>query len=98
MSAHTPGPWTYEPIGRVHTKATQVFVWGPEHQVIIAQASPTINEADFHLIAAAPDGYTAADEALAALYGCREVLGSIANVQHAIDLLEAYKKKAEGSK
>jgi len=29
----------------------------------------------------------AAREARAALYGCREVLGSVANIQHAIDLL-----------
>lgn len=31
----------------------------------------------------------AAREAKAALYGCREVLGSVANIQHAIDLLTA---------
>ncbi len=34
------------------------------------------------------DAYNdAAHEAKAALYGCREVLGSVANIQHAIDLL-----------
>ena len=34
------------------------------------------------------DNYAAAaKEARAALYGCREVLGSVANIQHAIDLL-----------
>lgn len=34
------------------------------------------------------DAYSdAAHEAKAALYGCREVLGSVANIQHAIDLL-----------
>lgn len=37
-----------------------------------------------------PDLLDRADrEALSALYGCREVLGSVANIQHAIDLLEA---------
>lgn len=28
-------------------------------------------------------------EGISALYGCREVLGSIANIQHAIDCLES---------
>lgn len=34
-------------------------------------------------------------EAVSALYGCREVLGSVANIQHAIDLLEAYLPKKD---
>jgi hypothetical protein len=54
-----------------------------------------IQEANAALIAAAPDGLAAAEEARAALYGCREVVGSIANVQHAIDMLEAFITKAK---
>ena len=43
---------------------------------------------------AAPDGYAkeALDEAEAALLGCREVLGRIANIQHALDLITAAKE------
>lgn len=53
---------------------------------------------DAHLIAAAPEMYEAGDEALAALYGAREVLGDVANISHAINMLESAARKARGEK
>lgn len=53
-------------------------------------------KANAHLIAAAPELYKAGDEALAALYGAREVLGDVANISHAINMLESAARKARG--
>lgn len=47
-----------------------------------------IMNARARLLASAPTLRYAGDEALAALYGCREVLGDIGNIGHAINLLE----------
>lgn len=53
-------------------------------------------EENAHLFAAAPEMYEAGEEALAALYGAREALGDVANISHAIRLLEAAQDKARG--
>jgi hypothetical protein len=45
--------------------------------------------------ASAPELVVAGEEALAALYLAREVLGSIGNIQHAIDLLSEALKNAK---
>lgn len=73
------------------------------HNRIIAEAYEIVGDgikypcaANAHLISAAPEMYEAGDEALAALYGAREVLGDVANISHAINMLESAARKARG--
>ena len=51
-------------------------------------------EANARLMRSAPDMLAALEEARAALYGAREVLGNIANIGHAIALANAAIRKA----
>lgn len=66
---------------------------GPRKNWELAKEMQTANAL---LIGAAPELYDAGDEALAALYGCREVVGDIGNIGHAIGLLESALDKASG--
>lgn len=104
MSKHTKGPWlagapvVYSDEDGEET-VYQITVYSPKPREfgvaeLVGPKAEIVPNA--HLIAAAPDFVNAAQEALAALYGAREVLGSIGNTQHAIDLLEAAIAKAKG--
>lgn len=102
--AFTPGRWAAvnqgskaEPM--MNVLAERISGRGFTHCVAICSTGDSAQEmetANAHLISAAPDMHAASEEALAALLGCREVLGSMANIQLAIDKLSAALAKAEG--
>lgn len=104
---YTPGPWHVSP--HANEKWTVVASVN-KHNTAFVASTRTLHGgnmqwepdeasawANARLIAAAPDLKSAGEEARAALYGAREVLGSIGNIQHAIDLLNAAISKATGA-
>lgn len=107
MSAFTPGPWSVsfhvEGYELANIGEMTVIRGGDQRWVGLAtldavgadETTVETRTANARLIAAAPDMFGAGDEARAALYGCREVLGQIGNIQHAIDLLDAALAKAD---
>lgn len=95
-TSFTPGPWCPHYLflalrgARKHLELDDVV--DPGFNEI------TESKADCNLACAAPEMYEAGDEALAALYGAREVLGDVANISHAINMLESARSKARGEK
>lgn len=89
----TPGPWRadYDPMSSGKRNITRWRVLCGEGLV-----AHDLSPEDARLFAAAPEMYEAGEEALAALYGAREALGDVANISHAIRLLEAAQDKARG--
>lgn len=78
---------------RIGTGQGVGFASGPLSREQVPDAESLANA---RLIAAAPDLLAADREALAALYGAREALGHIGNIDLAIDMLTAAIAKAEG--
>ncbi len=89
MAEHTPGPWRYIRTGD-YWQITPTGIEGKDNM--------DGNEADYHLIAAAPELLAACEEAyrvLAIVQGM-VIINRDPGTQRCLDLLEEVMKKARG--